>query len=163
MSQQLRRELLKSRGAETILLGLAGGALGSVLTPALTDVLLRLSPIELPELVDLGLGPRLLVFTLLLSSVVGAALAVGSTTMRWRAADVGSARAIRERAAERGLQRGAGPNERSKSSPIAFLAASLSERVPVPQKRVRRMRGASTFSQECSFQRNQPSLVWSKT
>ena len=64
---RLARELL----SESVLLGLAGGAFGLVLTEGALGLLRRLAPAELPRVDEIGIDPVVLLFTASVSLVAG--------------------------------------------------------------------------------------------
>ncbi len=64
---RIARELL----AETVLLGLAAGALGLVLTQAAVTLLRRIAPERLPRVDEIGLDPAVLLFTVAISLLTG--------------------------------------------------------------------------------------------
>jgi putative ABC transport system permease protein len=75
----MRAALGASRGriarvllSESILLAVAGGALGLVLAEAALGALRRIAPAELPRVEDIGIDPTVLLFTLAVSVLSGA-------------------------------------------------------------------------------------------
>ncbi|MGH9332396.1 MAG: ABC transporter permease, partial [Vicinamibacteria bacterium] len=64
---RIARELL----SETVLLGLAAGALGLALTQAAVGLLRRIAPKELPRVEEIGIDPVVLLFALGVSLVTG--------------------------------------------------------------------------------------------
>ncbi len=64
---RIARELL----SETVLLGLAGGALGLVFTQGGIALLRRIAPQRLPRVDEIGIDPAVLLFTLAISLVSG--------------------------------------------------------------------------------------------
>lgn len=64
---RIARELL----SETVLLGLAGGALGLVFTQAAIALLRTIAPERLPRVDEIGIDPAVLVFTLAISLLTG--------------------------------------------------------------------------------------------
>ncbi|HXV62083.1 MAG TPA: ABC transporter permease [Vicinamibacteria bacterium] len=66
-----RSVLVRQLLSESMLLGLLGGALGTGLAFAAIDVLVRISPSEIPRLAESGLSPPVLAFTLGLSLLTG--------------------------------------------------------------------------------------------
>ena len=64
---RIARELL----SETVLLGLAGGALGLAFTQAAIGLLLRMAPARLPRVDEIGIDPMVLLFTLAISLMAG--------------------------------------------------------------------------------------------
>ena len=64
---RIARELL----SESVLLGLAGGAFGLVLTEGALGLLRRLAPTELPRVDEIGIDPVVLLFTASISIVTG--------------------------------------------------------------------------------------------
>jgi putative ABC transport system permease protein len=74
----IRAALGASRGrlgrvllSESVLLALAGGALGLVMTQATLGLLRRLAPPQLPRVDEIGIGPTVLFFTLAISVLSG--------------------------------------------------------------------------------------------
>ena len=75
----MRAALGASRGriarallSESVVLALAGGALGVVLAQAATVLLRAIAPAELPRVDDIGIDPTVLLFTLFISVLSGA-------------------------------------------------------------------------------------------
>ncbi len=64
---RIARELL----SETVLLGLAAGALGLAFTEAAIGLLRRLAPARLPRVDEIGIDPMVLLFTLAISLLTG--------------------------------------------------------------------------------------------
>ena len=64
---RIARELL----SETVLLGLAGGALGLAFTQAALGVLRRMAPARLPRVDEIGIDSTVLLFTLAISLLAG--------------------------------------------------------------------------------------------
>ena len=64
---RIARELL----SETVLLGLAAGALGLAFTEAALGLLRRLAPERLPRVDEIGINPAVLLFTLAISLIAG--------------------------------------------------------------------------------------------
>jgi predicted permease len=64
-----RGRLSRALLTESLVLGLAGGAVGIALAAAGTAVLRRIAPADLPRVEDIGLGSSVLLFTLLISVV----------------------------------------------------------------------------------------------
>jgi predicted permease len=64
-----RGRLSRALLTESLVLGLAGGALGIAFAAAATALLRRIAPAELPRVEDIGLDPQVLLFTLLVSLV----------------------------------------------------------------------------------------------
>ena len=79
--------ILRQNGAETLLLGVAGGTLGLAIAFGATRALERLSPIQLPAFVSFDIGARLIGFAAILAVLVGVMLALSSMLLRGRRPD----------------------------------------------------------------------------
>ena len=106
--------------AESLVLGLAGGALGTVLATLGVAALLSFEPGNLPRVTDVGVDWRVLLFALGLSVVVAAVLGLFSA-LRGARGDLKQAMAQAQR-----TQAGAGASSRVRSSlVVAQMALTL--------------------------------------
>ena len=117
---RIARELL----SETVLLGLAAGALGLVFTEAAIGLLRRMAPARLPRVDEIGIDPAVLLFTLAISLLTGVLFglipvlrfgAADATALKEggrSASDAPAAAAHAQRAGRGGSRAGAGAVDR---------------------------------------------------
>lgn len=79
-----RGHLLRQHVAEGLLLALLGGVAGTVLAAWLLDLLVALSPADLPRLAEVGIDTAVLAFSLAVSLAAGLALGAVPALATWR-------------------------------------------------------------------------------